>query len=110
MESHLPFGLEKLTSKELAYAWMATLVRPNSILAHLRNHSISQDVIHVDTRTLHDLTKEGYEEGHFNPAHSLGNIYNLISGLSSKIKVEGQYLLKRDAAKNGAFVQGINVF
>ena len=89
---------------------MATLVRPNSVLAHCRSHTISQDVIHVDTKTLHDLTGEASEEKYFNPAHSLGNIYNLISGLSSKIKSEGQYLLKRDAAKNGAFVQGINLF
>ena len=27
VESHLPFGLEKITSQELANAWMATLVR-----------------------------------------------------------------------------------
>ena len=27
--------------------------------------------------------------------------------ISSKIKAEGQYLLKRDAAKNAAFVQGV---
>ena len=42
VESHLPFGLEKMTSQELAYAWMATLVRPNSLLAQLRSHAISQ--------------------------------------------------------------------
>lgn len=42
MESQLPFGLEKLTPQELAFAWMATLVRPNSVLAHLRSHAISQ--------------------------------------------------------------------
>ena len=53
------------------------------------------------------MTREGHEDGNFNPAQSLGNIFNLISGLSSKIKAEGQYLLKRDAAKNAAFVQGV---
>ena len=42
VESHLPFGLEKMTSQELAYAWMATLLRPNSLLAQLRSHAISQ--------------------------------------------------------------------
>jgi len=105
VETQLPFGLEKLTSQELAFAWMATLVRPNSVLAHLRSHAISQDVIAVETKELNDMTREGFEDGNFNPAHSLGNIYNLIFGLSAKIKEEGQYLLKRDGAKNGAFVQ-----
>ena len=42
VESHLPFGLEKMTSQELAHAWMATLLRPNSLLAQLRSHAISQ--------------------------------------------------------------------
>ena len=46
VETQLPFGLEKLTSQELAYAWMATLVRPNSVLAHLRSHAISQGNIY----------------------------------------------------------------
>ena len=55
---------------------------------------------------MNDLTREGYEDGNFDPAHSLGNIHNLIVGLCAKIKEEGQYLLKRDGAKNGAFVQG----
>ena len=68
---------------------------------------IFQDLIHVDVKSLNDLTREGHEDGNFNPAQSLGNIFNLISGLSSKIKAEGQYLLKRDAAKNAAFVQGV---
>ena len=64
------------------------------------------DVITVETKELNDLTREGYEDGNFDPAHSLGNIHNLIVGLCAKIKEEGQYLLKRDGAKNGAFVQG----
>ena len=67
-------------------------------------------MIAVETKELNDMTREGFEDGNFNPAHSLGNIYNLIFGLSAKIKEEGQYLLKRDGAKNGAFVQGIFLF
>ena len=67
--------------------------------------AIFQDLIHVDVKSLDDLTREGHEDGNFNPAQSLGNIFNLINGLSSKIKAEGQYLLKRDAAQNAAFVQ-----
>ena len=103
LETQLPFGLEKLTAKELAEDWMATLLRPRSQLARLRIHAQSQSVLNVDIRSLKDLTKDGLEVG-FKPAYSLGNLHNLFSGLREQIKSEGQYLLKRDA-KNATFVQ-----
>merc|ERR1712083_1059186 len=46
---------------------------------------------------------EGQEMG-FNPAHALGNVYTLLSGLRDQVKEEGHYLLKHDSAF-GAFVK-----
>ena len=71
VEGQLPFGLEQISKKELADDWLATMLRPNSGLARVRTNVEDQNVLHVDLKSLKDLTQDGLDVT-FNPAHSLG--------------------------------------
>ena len=74
VEGQLPFGLEQISRKELAYDWLATMLRPNSWLARVRTNIEDRNVLQVDLKSLKDLTQDGLEES-FSPAHSLGKIH-----------------------------------
>jgi hypothetical protein len=75
LEGQIPLGIESLSRKELAFEWMSTMIRPNSILARMRVNATNSDVLHVDKKTLKDLTKEGRDVA-FSPAEALGNSSN----------------------------------
>ena len=87
----------------MAHDWLATMLRPNSCLVRPRVNVEDQSVLHVDFKSLKELTQDGLED-HFSPAHSLGNIYTLLSNLKGQINAPGQYLLRHDA-KTGPFVK-----
>ena len=104
IEGQLPFGLEQLSRTEMAHDWLATMLRPNSCLVRPRVSVEDQSVLHVDFKSLKELTQDGLEDQSFSPAHSLGNIYTLLSNLKGQINAPGQYLLRHDA-KTGPFVK-----
>ena len=105
IEGQLPFGLEQLSRTEMAHDWLATMLRPNSCLVRPRVSVEDQNVLHVDFKSLKELTQDGLEaDQSFSPAYSLGNIYTLLSNLKEQINEPGQYLLRHDA-KTGPFVK-----
>ena len=104
IEGQLPFGLEQMSKTEMAHDWLATMLRQDSCLVRPRINVEDQNVLHIDVKSLKELTQDGLEDQAFNPAHSLGNIYTLLSNLKGHINEPGQYLLRHDA-KTGPFVK-----
>ena len=83
---------------QLSREWVATLVRPGSVLARVRVTPDSK-VAMVEERNLPQLTAECRAAG-CDPAKQLANIHTLFSGLSQL--AAGQYLLHH-SGKTGAF-------
>ena len=98
LEHQPSFGAETVTASQASREWIATLVRPNSILARVRV-TPDKTIAMVEEKTLPQLTQESRNVGS-DPSKQLSNIYNIFSELTQL--GAGQYIL-RHSGKTGAF-------